>query len=108
MSRDSENDNSQKSCSSEHNDQAYENSPKKTQCDGGKGTDVKEGKKICKIDEKSALIDEKGNISGMEQKKCNGNSHKDRDVNGQELMPKCKTNANSDVNVVRRQIFKKE
>ena len=82
VSQDSENeskneasttDNSQKGCSSKHNDQAYEGSPKKTQSDGCKGTDVKEGKKNGEIDEKSALIDEKGNISGMEQKKSNVN-----------------------------------
>ena len=101
-------DNSQKGCSSKHNDQAYEGSPKKSQSDGGKGTDVKEPKKNCEIDEKSALIDEKGNISGMEQKKCSIDYYKHRDENGQELMPKCKTNVNSDVNVVRRQIFKNE
>ena len=69
---------------------------------------LKKGKKNGEIDEKSALIDEKGNISGMEQKRSNVNSHKDRGANGQELMPKCKTNVNSDVNVVRRQIFKNE
>ena len=116
VSQDSENeskneasttDNSQKGCSSKHNDQAYEGSPKKTQSDGCKGTDVKEGEKNGEIDEKSALIDEKGNISGMEQKKSNMNSHKNRGANSQELMPKCKTNVNSDVNVLRRQIFKK-
>ena len=44
----------------------------------------------------------------MEQKKSNVNSHKNRGANGQELMPKCKTNVNSDVNVVRQQIFKNE
>ena len=58
VSQDSENeskneasttDNSQKGCSSKHNDQAYECSPKKTQSDGCKGTDVKEGKKMAKL-----------------------------------------------------------
>ena len=69
---------------------------------------LKKGKKNGEIDEKSALIDEKGNISGMEQKKSNVNSHKNRGANCQGLMPKCKTNVNSDVNVVRQQIFKNE
>ena len=101
-------DNNQKSCSSKHNDQTHESSPKKSQFDGGKCTDVKEGKRNCEIDEKSALTAEKGNISGMEQKKCNLNSHKDRGANGEELMPKSKTNVNSDIRVVRRQIFKNE
>ena len=58
VSQDSENeskneasttDNSQKGCSSKHNDQAYEGSPKKTRSDGCKGTDVKEGKKMAKL-----------------------------------------------------------
>ena len=101
-------DKNQKSYSSNYNDQAYEGSPKKSQFNGAKGTDVEEGKKNCEIDEKSAPIDEKGNIAFMEQKKCNLNSHKDMGANGEELMPKCKTNVNTDVNVVRRQIFKKE
>ena len=100
-------DNNQKSCSSKHNDQTHE-SPKKSKFDGGKCTDVKEGKRNCEIDEKSALTAEKGNISDMEQKKCNLNSHKDRGANGEELMPKSKTNVNSDIGVVRRQIFKNE
>ena len=99
-------DNNQKSCSSKHNDQTHESSPKNSQFDGGKCTDVKEGKRNCEIDEKSALTAEKGNISDMEQKKCNLNSHKDRGANGEELMPKSKTNVNSDIGVVRRQILK--
>ena len=58
VSQDSENeskneasttDNSQKGCSSKHNDQAYEGSPKKTRSDGCKSTDVKEGKKMAKV-----------------------------------------------------------
>ena len=74
---------------------------KRLKSDGCKGTDVREGEKNGEIDEKSAHIDEKGNMSGMEQKKSNVNSHKNRGANGQELMPQCKTNVNSDVNVVR-------
>ena len=101
-------DDNQKSCSSKHNDQSHESSPKKSQFDGGKCTDVKEGKRNCEIDEKSALTAEKGNISGMEQKKCNLNSRKDRGANSEELMPKMKTHVSSDIRVVRRQIFKNE
>ena len=82
--------------------------PLKSQFDGGKCNDVKEGKRNCEIDEKSALTAEKGNISDMEQKKCNLNSRKDRGANGEKLMPKSKTNVNSDIGIVRRQIFKNE